>query len=114
MAYGNVILLLGEAALYFCMMAGLFRLRRQFGLGVFVCALGSLHFLETYLAAIFYMQAPFGTALHVSGSARQALEQTIAPLRRDPWRWGEVPPTLEDVFIHLMREHGGNPPGGGA
>ncbi|HEX5777970.1 MAG TPA: GGDEF domain-containing protein [Xanthobacteraceae bacterium] len=63
MAYGNVILLLGEAALYFCVMAGLFRLRRQFGLGVFVCALGSLHFLETYLAAIFYMQAPFGTAL---------------------------------------------------
>ncbi len=63
MASGNVILLLGEAALYFCVMAGLFRLRRQFGLGVFVCALGSLHFLETYLAAIFYMQAPFGTAL---------------------------------------------------
>src|SRR5690606_33157523 len=25
--------------------------------------LGSLHFLETYLAAIFYIQAPFGTAL---------------------------------------------------
>ena len=63
MAFGNVILLFGEAALYFCVMAGLFRLRRQFGLGVFVCALGSLHFLETYLAAIFYMQAPFGTAL---------------------------------------------------
>ena len=63
MAFSNVILLLGEAALYFCVMAGLFRLRRQFGLGVFVCALGSLHFLETYLAAIFYMQAPFGTAL---------------------------------------------------
>jgi len=62
-AFSNVILLLGEAALYFCVMAGLFRLRRQFGLGVFVCALGSLHFLETYLAAIFYMQAPFGTAL---------------------------------------------------
>jgi diguanylate cyclase (GGDEF)-like protein len=62
-ASGNVILLLGEAALYFCVMAGLFRLRRQFGLGVFLCALGSLHFLETYLAAIFYIQAPFGTAL---------------------------------------------------
>src|SRR5690606_5793631 len=44
-------------------MAALFRLRRQFGLGVFVCALGSLHFLETYLAAIFYIEAPFGTAL---------------------------------------------------
>jgi hypothetical protein len=61
--FGNAFLLLGEAVLYFAAMATLFRLRRQFGLGVFVCALGSLHFLETYLAAIFYMQAPFGTAL---------------------------------------------------
>jgi diguanylate cyclase (GGDEF)-like protein len=59
----NVALLVGEAALYFAVMAMLFRLRRHFGLGVFVCALGSLHFLETYLAAIFYIQAPFGTAL---------------------------------------------------
>lgn len=63
MALGNVFLLLGEAALYFAAMATLFRLRRYFGLGVFLCALGSLHFLETYLAAIFYIQAPFGTAL---------------------------------------------------
>lgn len=63
MAVGNVSLLLAEAALYFGVMALLFRMRRRFGLGVFVCALGSLHFLETYLAAIFYIQAPFGTAL---------------------------------------------------
>jgi diguanylate cyclase (GGDEF)-like protein len=63
LALGNVFLLIGEAALYFAVMATLFRLRRTFGLGVFLCALGSLHFLETYLAAIFYMQAPFGTAL---------------------------------------------------
>jgi len=62
-AVGNVSLLLAEAALYFGVMALLFRMRRRFGLGVFVCALGSLHFLETYLAAIFYIQAPFGTAL---------------------------------------------------
>lgn len=59
----NVVLLLGEAGLYFAVMAALFRLRRRVGLGVFLCALGSLHFLETYLAAIFYMQAPFDTAL---------------------------------------------------
>ncbi|MCC6949321.1 MAG: GGDEF domain-containing protein [Bradyrhizobiaceae bacterium] len=63
LAISSLILLLAEAALYFGVMATLFRLRRQFGLGVFVCALGSLHFLETYLAAIFYIQAPFGTAL---------------------------------------------------
>jgi diguanylate cyclase (GGDEF)-like protein len=63
LAVSNLFLLLAEAALYFGVMATLFRMRRHFGLGVFVCALGSLHFLETYLAAIFYIQAPFGTAL---------------------------------------------------
>ena len=55
------------------------------------------------------MIAPFGTALHVSGTDRAALEQAIAPLRRDPYRWSEVPPTLEDVFIHLMRAVDGEP-----
>jgi ABC-2 type transport system ATP-binding protein len=53
------------------------------------------------------MVAPFGAALHVSGTDRAALEKAIEPYRRDPWRWTEVPPSLEDVFIHLMRERGG-------
>ena len=53
------------------------------------------------------MVAPFGAALHVSGTHRTQLEAAIQPFRRDPWRWTEVPPSLEDVFIHLMREHGG-------
>ena len=52
------------------------------------------------------MAAPFGAALHVSGTDRAALEQAIQPFRRDPYRWAEVQPTLEDVFIHLMREQG--------
>jgi ABC-2 type transport system ATP-binding protein len=55
------------------------------------------------------MAAPFGEALHVSGTNREALEQAIAPYRREPWHWVEVEPTLEDVFIHLMRTHGGKP-----
>ena len=46
--------------------------------------------------------APFGAALHVSGSDRRALEAAIAPWRKPPWRWTEVEPTLEDVFIQLM------------
>jgi ABC-2 type transport system ATP-binding protein len=54
------------------------------------------------------MVAPFGTALHVSGTDRAALEKAIEPFRRDPYRWTEVPPTLEDVFIHLMHEQGGS------
>jgi ABC-2 type transport system ATP-binding protein len=53
------------------------------------------------------MIAPFGAALHVSGNDREQLEAAIEPFRRDPWRWTEVSPSLEDVFIHLMRERGG-------
>ena len=48
------------------------------------------------------MVSPFGPALHVSGTDRKPLEQAIEPFRREPWRWVEVEPSLEDVFIHLM------------
>lgn len=48
------------------------------------------------------MAAPFGAALHVSGTDRAAIEAAIAPYRREPFRWTEVEPTLEDVFIQLM------------
>lgn len=53
------------------------------------------------------MVAPFGATLHVSGTDREALERAIAPFRHDPWRWDEVSPGLEDVFIQLMRDHSG-------
>jgi len=48
------------------------------------------------------MAAPFGLALHVSGSDEAALEAALAPYRREPFHWTRVEPTLEDVFIHLM------------
>ena len=48
------------------------------------------------------MAAAFGPALHVAGTDRVALEAAIAPYRRPPFSWRETPPTLEDVFIHLM------------
>ena len=48
------------------------------------------------------MSAPFGLALHVSGTDRAALEAAIAPWRKPPLVWRETEPTLEDVFIHLM------------
>ncbi len=41
-------------------MAGLFRLRGRIGIGVFMCALGVMHFLETYLAGVFYVATPIG------------------------------------------------------
>ena len=50
------------------------------------------------------MVAPFGSTLHVSGTDRRALAAAIAPWRDDPaLAWAEIAPSLEDVFIHLMR-----------
>ena len=46
--------------------------------------------------------APFGAAVHVSGTDRRAIEAAIAPWRKSPFKWTEVEPTLEDVFIQLM------------
>jgi hypothetical protein len=56
----NALLLAAEALLYFAVLAGLFRLRGRLGLGAFFCALGVMHFLETYLASIFYVALPLG------------------------------------------------------
>ena len=49
-----------DVVLYFCAMAAAFRLRRRVGLGVMLCALGAMHFLETYLSVAFYVPMPFG------------------------------------------------------
>lgn len=56
----NVLLLAVDALIYFVALAGLLRLRDRLGLGPFFCALGVLHFLETYLASIFYVTLPLG------------------------------------------------------
>lgn len=48
------------------------------------------------------MAAPFGTTLHVCGTDPAALRSAVAPWSNKV-RWTEVPPTLEDVFINLMR-----------
>jgi len=50
------------------------------------------------------MVVPFGTALHISGADRAALEAAIRPYRADPaLHWHESTPTLEDAFIALMK-----------
>ena len=56
----NAVLLTVEAVGYFALMAALFRLRGRIGVGVFMCALAALHFLETYLASFFYVETPVG------------------------------------------------------
>jgi ABC-2 type transport system ATP-binding protein len=48
------------------------------------------------------MAAPFGLALHVSGSDPDGIERALKPYKRPPFRWSRTEPTLEDVFIHLM------------
>jgi ABC-2 type transport system ATP-binding protein len=48
------------------------------------------------------MAVPFGTTIHVCGTDASELRAAVAP-----WdgriRWREAEPTLEDVFIHMMR-----------
>ncbi|MCW1382792.1 ABC transporter ATP-binding protein [Novosphingobium sp. KCTC 2891] len=48
------------------------------------------------------MAAPFGAAIHVCGPDMAALQAAVAPWA-DRIAWREARPSLEDVFIHLMR-----------
>ena len=50
--------------------------------------------------------AVFGSALHIAGMDRAALEQATRSLR-DVLVWQEVAPQLEDVFIHLLGRSAG-------
>lgn len=54
------LVLLTQASVYFAAMAFVFRVRTSLGMGVFFCTLGAMHFLETYLAAVYFIQLPFG------------------------------------------------------
>ena len=53
------------------------------------------------------MAAPFGTMLHVCGPDLARLRQAVAPWA-DQVRFTEAEPTLEDVFIHLMKHAADN------
>jgi ABC-2 type transport system ATP-binding protein len=52
------------------------------------------------------MVAPFGNTLHVSGTDAGALAAAVKSVRRDGIAVRQVDPSLEDVFIHLMRDVG--------
>ena len=56
----NILLLAVDAVIYFVALAALLRARTRIGLGAFFCALGVMHFLETYLASIVYVTLPLG------------------------------------------------------
>ena len=64
---------------------------------------------EIHGAAGVEFVAFFGTALHVSGHDRQALEKALAPIRsRSGLVIHDAPPSLEDVFIQLQEKSGGD------
>jgi ABC-type multidrug transport system ATPase subunit len=52
--------------------------------------------------------AVFGRSLHVAGTDRAALSKAIQSIDGD-LKWEEVPPRLEDVFIHMLSAKGGAP-----
>jgi len=60
MLLANTALLVAEATVYFTVMMSLLHARRVIGIGVFMCALGVMHFLETYLASVYYVETPVG------------------------------------------------------
>jgi ABC-2 type transport system ATP-binding protein len=49
--------------------------------------------------------AVFGQTLRVSGTQRESLQRALEPWRNRPGlSWTEEPPSLEDVFIHLLSD----------
>ena len=50
------------------------------------------------------MVAPFGNTLHVTGTDAAKLAGAVKAVQREGLRVRQVDPTLEDVFIHLMRD----------
>jgi diguanylate cyclase (GGDEF)-like protein len=60
MEFYNFALMALEAAIYFFVLIVLLHFRARIGIGVFMTVLGTMHFLETYLAAKFYIALPFG------------------------------------------------------
>ncbi|QRG06507.1 GGDEF domain-containing protein [Xanthobacter dioxanivorans] len=115
MAASNIILLLAEMLVYFGAMLALFRLRQTLGIGVFFCALGTLHFMETYLAAAYYVQMPFGISLSpgsvVLFSGKLALLLLVyiredARVARQPIYGLLLGNLLLIALVALLRQHG--------
>jgi len=52
--------------------------------------------------------AAFGLVLHVSGIKGQSFEKAVNKYRVKPYRWSQVPTSLEDVFIYFMENQKDN------
>lgn len=64
--------------------------------------------LEPFLAAQQGVEyaAYFASGLHISGRNRALLEQALSSVLDKDYRWQEIRPSLEDVFIALMDRSG--------
>ena len=57
----NIVVLALEATVYFLFLITLLHWRHRIGIGVFITVLGTMHFLETYLASAYYVPVPMAT-----------------------------------------------------
>jgi len=57
----NMVVLAAEALVYFLFLIALLHWRYRIGIGVFITVLGTMHFLETYLASAYYVAVPMAT-----------------------------------------------------
>jgi len=57
----NIVVLALEATVYFLFLITLLHWRHRIGIGVFITVLGTMHFLETYLASAYYVPVPMTT-----------------------------------------------------
>ena len=120
MAVVNALLLILEALVYFGVMATLFRARHRYGIGLFMCTLGVMHFLETYLAAVFYIPLPFGvispgSTVLFSGKLIMLLLLYIredASMVRQPIYGLFIGNLLIVSFVVILRQHEMLSPGG--
>jgi diguanylate cyclase (GGDEF)-like protein len=110
----NVFLLVGVAVLYFTALAALLRARRRIGLGAFFCAIGVMHFLETYLASTIYVALPFdivtspGSTVLFTGKLMMLLLLYIredAVVVRQPIYGLLIGNVLLFAIAYLMRHH---------
>lgn len=58
MTFYNIAILSLEAAVYFFVLITLLHWHHRIGIDVFITVLGTMHFLETYLASAFYVPVP--------------------------------------------------------
>ncbi len=112
---GNALLLIGDALIYLAVLAALFRARYR--IGAFFCALGVMHFLETYLASILYVPLPFGivaspgSAVLFTGKLMLLLVyiREDAVVVRQPIYGLLIGNLLLFALAFLMRQHGAAP-----